>query len=124
MQDFRRLQIWQRSHALSIAIHKLARRKAFRGYAVVKGQILRAADSVPTNIAEGCGADSKADFAKFLDSAIKSSSETESHLTTVRDLGLVAVDACRRLMAETIEIRKMTYAYRQKVVRSADEEGG
>lgn len=108
---------------MSIAIHKLARRKSFRGYSVIKGQILRAADSVPTNIAEGCGADSKADFAKFLDSAIKSSNETESHLTTVRDLGLIAADTCRRLAAETIEIRKMTYVYRQKVIRSADEEG-
>jgi four helix bundle protein len=122
MQDFKRLQIWQRGHALSIAVQKLSRRRRFRGYSVVKGQLIRAADSVPTNIAEGCGADSRRDFAKYLDSAIKSLSETESHLTTAKDLELIPLDDCRRLTAETIEIRKMTHAYRKKVLRTLDNE--
>ena len=123
MQPFNHLKIWQRSHALSITIRKLTQRRSFRGYADVRGQINRSSSSVPWNISEGCGADSKADFAKFLDVSIKSLNEVESQLTTCADLDLIPREICTRLTAETIEIRKMTHAYRVKVLRTRREEG-
>ncbi|MBV9493963.1 MAG: four helix bundle protein, partial [Acidobacteria bacterium] len=97
MQPFNHLKIWQRSHALSIAIRKLTQRRSFRGYADIKGQINRSSSSVPWNIAEGCGAESKADFAKFLDTSIKSLNEAESQLQTCGDLALIPMDVCTQL---------------------------
>lgn len=123
MQPFNHLKIWQRSHALSITIRKLTQRRSFRGYSDLKGQINRSSSSVPWNIAEGCGADSKADFAKFLGVSIKSLNEAESQLKTCSDLALIPPELCARLAAEAVEIRKMTHSYRQKVMRTWREEG-
>ena len=48
--------------------------------------------------------------------AIKSANETEHHLLFARDVGLLSPDDWHRLSAETIEIRKMIYGYRKKVL--------
>jgi four helix bundle protein len=44
--------------------------------------MLRAAESIPFNIVEGCGAHTRKDFARFLDISIKSSLELEAQLQT------------------------------------------
>ena len=74
---------------------------------------------MPSNIVEGCGAVTNKDFARFLDMSIKSANEVEFRLLEARDLGLLGQKQWRPLTDETIEIRKMTYAYRKKVLESA-----
>ena len=73
--------MWQRAHALAIAIHKLAHPFGRAGYAHLRGQLARAADSIESNIVEGCGADTNKEFARFLDMSIKSANETELRAT-------------------------------------------
>ena len=75
MQDFKGIHAWQRSHAMSIAIHKLARFFPRLGYPRLRAQLTGAADSIPENIVEGCGAGSKKDFARFLDMSMKSATK-------------------------------------------------
>jgi four helix bundle protein len=77
-----------------------------------------AADSIGDNIVEGCGAATKKDFARFLDNSIKSANETEGHLLKTRDLGLISLDERQQYSAETIEVRKMVFGYRRKVIAS------
>jgi hypothetical protein len=48
--------------------------------------------------------------------SIKSGAETEYHLRSGRDRHAISYDDWRRLAPETIEIRKMTYAYRKKML--------
>jgi len=57
VQDFRKLRVWQRAHELSLAV-KQAARAAFRkpGDSNAKSQLIRAADSIVSNIVEGCAA--------------------------------------------------------------------
>jgi four helix bundle protein len=116
MQDYRRIVAWQRAHALSVAVHMLAREFSRAGHANLRSQLTRAADSVPATIVEGCGASTNKEFARYLDIAIKSANEVEYHLLKARDHGLAAEPECERLSAETIEIRKMIYGYRKKVL--------
>ena len=73
------------------------------------------------NIAEGCGAATSKEFARFLDISIKSANETEHHLLSARDLDLFSPEAWQRFTAETIEIRKMTHGYRKKVIQNGRE---
>ena len=122
MRDFKRLKIWQRAHALAIALHKRTRTFGRKGYSRLKNQITDAADSVHDTIAEGCGAATNKEFARFLDMSIKSLNETEGHLLTARDLDLMAIAEWNKYTNETIEIRKMTYTYRRRVLESADDE--
>src|SRR5437764_640573 len=116
MQDFKKLKIWQRSHPHAIAIQQMARGFTRAGFAELKSQLTRSAGSVPDTIVEGCGADTKRELARYLDMSIKSSSETEYHLLVARDHHLISPDVWEKFTAETIEIRKMIYVYRKKVL--------
>ena len=118
MQDFKHIQAWQRAHAMAIAIHKLARHFSRAGHAHLRVQLTKAADSIATNIVEGCGSGTNKEFARFLDVSIKSANETEYHLLSARDHDLISLADWQKFTAETIEIRKMTYGYRKKVLAS------
>jgi hypothetical protein len=48
--------------------------------------------------------------------SIRSVNETEQHLRFARDIGVLSPGDWHRLSAETIEIRKMIYGYRKKVL--------
>jgi four helix bundle protein len=122
MRDFKRLKCWQRAHALAIALHKATKRFARAGYAHLKSQLTNAADGIKDTIAEGCGAATNKEFARFLDMSIKSANETEGHLLSARDLDLFSLDEWHKFTAETIEIRKMVYTYRQRLIETPDDE--
>ena len=122
MRDFKRLKAWQRAHALAIALHKRTKRFPRAGYARLKAQLTGAADSIKDTIAEGCGAATNKEFARFLDMSIKSANETEGHLLSARDLELLSLDEWQKFTAETIEIRKMVFVYRRKVVETPERE--
>lgn len=116
MQDFRHIRAWQRAHALAIALHKLARPFGRAGHAHLRSQLTSAAESIAANIVEGCGAATNKEFARFLDVSIKSANETEYHLLSARDFALISPSDWQKYTAETVEIRKMTYGYRNKVL--------
>jgi len=116
VRDYHRLEIWRRAHALAIAIHEVARGLRGNELAGLRSQLTRAADSVAANIVEGCGAASVREFARFLDMSIKSASETEYHLLSARDRRALIPGRWRQLSSEAVEIRRMTYAYRKRLL--------
>ena len=115
MQDFRKLRVWQRAHAFELAIDKFVRRLPKTCPAGRKAQLIESSESVPANIAEGCGAASQREFARFLDNAIKSSTETENHLIAIRDKQQAPKEECDSHIDEISQIRRMTYSLRKKV---------
>lgn len=121
MQDYRQIKAWQRAHVASIAIHRLVDGFTRKGHAHLRSQLVRAADSVPSNIVEGCRSATAADFARFLDVAIKSATEVEYRLQLARDLDLIEPETCAKLTNEIVEIRKMTYVYRRRVIENSDD---
>jgi four helix bundle protein len=122
MRDFKRIKAWQRAHALSIALHQRTRKFSRAGYARLAAQLTGVVDSIKDNIAEGCGAATNKEFARFLDMSVKSANETEGHLLSTRDLDLFSSDEWQKFNNETIEIRKMVYTYRKKVLETPDDE--
>ena len=121
MRDFRHIRAWQRAHALSIALHRLARDFGRKGHGKLRAQLTSSVHSIATNIVEGCGAATHKEFARFLDISIKSASETEYHLLTSHDLHLISDAAWQRFTTETIEVRRMIYGYQVAILR---DEGG
>lgn len=63
--------------------------------------------SVPANIAEGCGKQTKADFAKFLNIALGSANETEYFLILSRDLNYIDDESFKILSKEVNEVKAM-----------------
>ena len=66
MKDFRTLKVWEKAHALTLAIYKVTEKFPKQEMYALTNQIQRAAVSVPTNIAEGCGKDSDAELSDIL----------------------------------------------------------
>src|SRR5687767_9939351 len=63
MQDFHRLDVWERAHSLALAVRQATRAFPRTGYADLKSQLTRAAESIATNIVEGCAAATPKEFA-------------------------------------------------------------
>jgi len=115
VQNFRQLVVWGRAHAFAVRICRFARGLPRTGYADLKSQLTRAAESISTNIVEGCGAATRKEFARFIDISIKSASEVDYLLQVVKDYGLVSVETWRALSDEVTEIRKMLYGLRRAI---------
>src|SRR5215210_3916183 len=77
MQAFKQILAWQRAHAVAIAVHRLSATFSRAGHAPLRSQLTRAADSIATNIVEGCGSATQKELARYLDISIKSANETE-----------------------------------------------
>jgi four helix bundle protein len=76
------------------------------------------------NIIEGCGASSNRDFARFLDTSIKSTLEVEGQLELAKDYGIVPEPIWRALTTHATEVRKMLWGFRAKVLASNGSETG
>jgi four helix bundle protein len=110
MQDFKRLVVWHKAHALFLAVHRAAGAR-FRGTGFsLRAQILDAAASISANIAEGCGKTSTKEFVRFLEIAIGSARELENHLLVARDLELISLDKFSSLNDGLTEVRRMLIA--------------
>jgi len=109
MSDFKRLQVWQKAHALSLCVHRVSTRMRASQFASMRSQIFRAAMSIPANIAEGRRQQSEKEFARFLGYALNSSSELEYHLIVARDTKAIREGDFVSLVSQTITVRKMLY---------------
>lgn len=66
MKDFRELSVWAKGHALTLAVYRATTGFPRDELYGLTSQVRRSASSIPTNIAEGCGRGSDADFCRFL----------------------------------------------------------
>jgi four helix bundle protein len=79
----------------------------------------RACASIPTNIAEGCGRNTEADLARFIDIAAGSTSEVEYQLHLARDLGYLTIVDHDGLSDEVRRIRKMLVSFSKSIREKA-----
>ena len=107
MRDFNKLEVWKKGHALTPSVYSATATFPKDELYGLTSQVRRAATSIPANIAEGCGRDSDADFARFLHMAMGSASELEYHLLLARDLGHISADKYTGLHEETTQVKRM-----------------
>lgn len=115
MKNFRDLQIWDRSHQLTLEVYRLTRGFPKSETYGLASQMRRSVSSIPTNIAEGSGRNTEKDFARFLDNAMGSASELEYQLILARDLEYISQDTYESKNRELIEIKRMLNAFLQKL---------
>jgi len=70
---------------------------------------------VPANISKGCGRESDADLARFLQIAAGSASELEYHILLAHELGLTENREHEGLAREVTEVKRMLTAFIQKL---------
>ncbi|WP_084512430.1 four helix bundle protein [Geothrix fermentans] len=108
MQDFRNLAVWRHAHQLALAIYREASGFPDSERFGLTNQMRRSAASIPTNIAEGCGRSSDADFARFLHMALGSASELEYQILLAAGLGRLLPATAGSLIGQVQAIKKMS----------------
>lgn len=83
----RSLRIWQDALALDLAVREFVRSFPPEERFALTAQLMRCADSVPSNIAEGSARHTVADFIHFLYVARGSLAELDTQLTIADRLG-------------------------------------
>lgn len=116
MRDFKKLQVWQKSHLLTLEIYKTTSLFPKDELYGLVSQMRRSSSSIPTNIAEGCGRESNIDFNRFLTIAKGSASELEYQLLLAKDLNYIDSVVFLSLNEKINEIRKMIYGYGAKLL--------
>jgi len=116
MQNYRRLRTWKNAHSLALNVRAATTGFPRTGFTSLKNKMTTAAESVAFNIVEGCGANSPKEFARFLDIAIRSTTELESQLELARDYGILSRPAWDSLSADTMDVRRMLWGLRNKVL--------
>jgi len=106
-RSFEGLDVWKRSCALSIRLYELL--KDCRDYGL-KDQILRAAVSIPSNIAEGSERRSIPDFRRFIAIAQGYAAELRTQVYIAKEVKLLTEQDANRLIEELKIISKMLQA--------------
>ena len=119
--DYHNLRVWGTSHRLAKHINKLSRRVAKGGETELAKQMKRAAGSVPANIVEGSGHDSRKEFARFLRYAAASAAELEEHITQAVDVGALYQWHVAAALQQNTENRKMLRGLIKSVDPDADK---
>lgn len=115
MKNFRDLLVWKKSHETTLAIYRTTKSFPKEELYALTSQIRRAASSIPANIAEGCGRQGNAEFARFLQIAFGSANELEYHLLLARDLQILDSRQHQELETKVCEVKRMLASLLSKV---------
>jgi four helix bundle protein len=115
MKDFKELIVWQKAHAVTIAIYAATRVFPKEELYGLTSQLRRSAASIGANIAEGCGRRSDGEMCRFLHIAYGSATEVEYHLLLAHDLRMLDNELFRQLARDIDEVQRMLTSLIQRV---------
>jgi len=113
MNNLKELKIWNKAIDLTVDVYKATSSFPSDERFGLISQSRRSAVSIPSNVAEGAGRNSKKEFAHFLGIANGSSYELQTQLVISNRLSLLDDDALNNLLNQIDELQKMNYAFQQ-----------
>ena len=112
-QDYHDLVVWQRAIELTVCVYELTRSFPKDEMYGLTQQMRRASVTVASNIAEGRGRLSPAEFRQFLGFAQGSIFELQTQLVVARKLGYGTAGTCDQAEARGNEVSKMLRSFIQ-----------
>ena len=109
MHNYKKLNVWISSISLVKNIYNLTRKFPKEEMFVLTQQLRRAAISIPSNIAEGAGRNSNAQFKNFLQISIGSCFEVETQLIISKELEYISEEELETISKELDSIMKMNH---------------
>ena len=113
VRGYKELIVWQKAMELVEVVYRLMREFPKEERFRLCDQLGRAVISIPSNIAEGNGRESKTEYARFLGIARGSLYETETQLEIAQRLGYVSDISAPQLLIT--EIRRMLISIMSKL---------
>lgn len=112
MNNFKELIVWQKSIDFSIKIYEITNGFPKEEIYGLSSQIRRCVVSIPSNIAEGAGRNSKKEFSHFLSIALGSSFELDTQIILAQRIGYKIESL---VLSEINHIQNMIYKLKQSL---------
>jgi four helix bundle protein len=119
IESYRDLRVWREAMDLAEACYRLTAKFPRDELFGMTAQVRRASVSIPANIAEGYGRNSKGAYGQFLKVAQGSLKELETHLLLAERVGLVTNDATAPMLASCDSLGRMLRSLIRSVERSS-----
>jgi four helix bundle protein len=120
MRNYRELEVWDKSHKLTIELYKRSRTFPKEELYGLTSQLRRAAVSIGANLAEGCGRTTGAELARFVRIAMGSASELDYHLLLCREFDFITAAEYERHSRELVRVRKMLFGLLKSIEDQAE----
>lgn len=115
IKSYRDLIIWQKAVDLVTKVYSVTGNFPSSEIYGLTNQLRRCAVSIPSNIAEGYGRNSTADYKRFLQISVGSLYELQTQVVIAFNLTYVSKMQYDELTGLSIEIDKMIYSIIQKL---------
>ena len=115
MKDFHSLTVWRKVHDFVLKLYPALNAFPDEERFGVCSQLRRAAVSIPSNLAEGCGSQGDAEMKRFFQIAMGSASEVEYQSLLSKDLNYIHPNQYSELNSDIAEIKRMLNVFIQKL---------
>ncbi len=115
MNRYEDLKIWEKGMELVEDVYLLMKKLPDDEKFGLISQIKRCSISIPSNIAEGAGRNSKKEFIHFLSITNGSTTELETQLLLVQRLKFIKTSKIKPLLDKCNEIKKMNYSLQKSL---------
>ena len=123
IESYRDLLVWQEAMAAAEDVYRATAGAPSSWQFALASQTLRAAASVPANIAEGYGRESTGSYLQFLKIARGSLKELETHLLLAQRVGAPKSDQANAILKKLEGVGKMLNALIRSVRSSSAPRG-
>ena len=106
MKDFKELAIWQKGYEMAIDVFNLTKTLPSEEKYGLISQMRRSFQSVPTNIAEGCGRNSQKELLRFCSIAVGSASELKYQLILSKDINFINAEDYNNVNERLLILKK------------------
>ena len=113
MHNYKELEIWKKSISLAEKVYELTSQFPLEEKFGLISQLKRASVSVPSNIAEGAGRNTKGEFNQFLGIAVGSLFELETQLILSKRFRFI--DQIQTEIDEIDNLRKMIFGLQKSL---------
>lgn len=107
IQSYRDLLVWQQAMDVAEDVYRAAVHAPADWKYAMANQMVRAAASVPANIAEGYGRDSSGSYLQFLKVARGSLKELETHLLLGQRVGALPSEQAAKILLKLDSVGRM-----------------
>ncbi len=115
VQSYRDLVVWRKAMHLAAEVYRLTRTMPKQEEYRIASQMIRAATSIPANIAEGHGRNTRKDYAHFISIARGSLFELETFVLLVQHLEIADSTRCNDILGRTDEVSRMLTTLRARL---------
>ncbi|MBR9756924.1 MAG: four helix bundle protein [Algicola sp.] len=115
MRDFRKYEVWELSHELTLEVYALTQTFPNQEKYQIISQMQRAAYSIPSNFSEGCGRKTDKEFSRFIQICLGSAHELEYFFILSKDLEYVSEEKFNVLSERINVIKRKLYTLSKRL---------